>query len=629
MNSFAAAIATTSSTATATDEHEEQKHMNNHEEDQEDDEYILCDYSQDFLMATATATAVVSVTEETKKEEQDNDDHEKEEEQEQDNDGIGSIFSNSFIGSVSTIEKKDDEEEEEEEEEEDDDDANSVPSHIKGPGSQVDHNLRSSFQTASLFPESWSPFLALMLWMTLAFSLLFYDRVRWTSERRTLIHKVHTGRREVLVQLQRMNEIYYKDRYQTNPPSSFRADGSMNPHAILHTTNEIINLETLCEEYYLFQDIFEPEDFDHSSEYDLYQSCQRIGKSNNKSIPQKQQQPKPFQAVTSSPPSSSPSSSSFETPSAPALPPSPTSLKWQHCTNDATACLRKFGRSKLHDALIGFSRKYWKSVRVVQEGENPTQYFRRDVQQLFKEVAESTWETIVRIEQAMDEMEDAIQKAVKLPIIEDEPKPDVRTSRGLGRKKYLTPPPEQLEGTFRRHPIENPWHDVSISFHKSSNNNNNTLVWSNKAGISWNLELTKSGRSLLLNDDCPYYMNGQRHVEVEVESMGKKSVVVTALIFQEERYVKEEDTPTTTTLPYHSPLASIVYPPKVPIMDTQQQQQQQQQRVINHESVKAVPVPTLVPFGRYAWNDGDGEMQKRTHSFTANAAAVGKKPRKI
>ena len=90
----------------------------------------------------------------------------------------------------------------------------------------------------------------------------------------------------------------------------------------------------------------------------------------------------------------------------------------------------------------------------------------------------------------------------------------------LGEKK--------LEGDYRREPVENGWHEVSIV---SAGGN---LLWKNAAGAEWALEVRKD--SLWAGRDCPY---GELLVPVEIDESGK----VTAVYFMDARYKRVKDRP--------------------------------------------------------------------------------------
>jgi hypothetical protein len=73
--------------------------------------------------------------------------------------------------------------------------------------------------------------------------------------------------------------------------------------------------------------------------------------------------------------------------------------------------------------------------------------------------------------------------------------------------RYAPPPvellrrikPAMLLGTYRRHPVENPWHEGTIDSPASQ------LRWTNYAGTSWRLEPNLAKGSLLTGPDNPYY----------------------------------------------------------------------------------------------------------------------------
>ena len=61
-------------------------------------------------------------------------------------------------------------------------------------------------------------------------------------------------------------------------------------------------------------------------------------------------------------------------------------------------------------------------------------------------------------------------------------------------------------GAYRREPVTNDWHEVTITLEGES------LRWSNAAGVSWALSVR--GDALWTGDDCPY---GENQLTIEVE----------------------------------------------------------------------------------------------------------------
>jgi hypothetical protein len=80
--------------------------------------------------------------------------------------------------------------------------------------------------------------------------------------------------------------------------------------------------------------------------------------------------------------------------------------------------------------------------------------------------------------------------------------------------------PAVLAGNYRRLPVLNDWHEVSVT------NNGGALRWNNAAGVSWGLEIRDGG--LWTESDCPYGIS-----ELDVEGT---EAAVTALWFGGERY---------------------------------------------------------------------------------------------
>ena len=64
---------------------------------------------------------------------------------------------------------------------------------------------------------------------------------------------------------------------------------------------------------------------------------------------------------------------------------------------------------------------------------------------------------------------------------------------------------DTILGTYRRLPVENPWHIGTISY---KNKSKNVLQWTNKAGISWDLFVDGDQNILKTGDDNPYFDSG-------------------------------------------------------------------------------------------------------------------------
>jgi len=76
-------------------------------------------------------------------------------------------------------------------------------------------------------------------------------------------------------------------------------------------------------------------------------------------------------------------------------------------------------------------------------------------------------------------------------------------------------PAESLTGTYRRLPVENPWHEGSISI--KSGGDGKMLEWMNKAGVRWNL-MPDLERGVMRTDQTnPYFKKGATEFRLEKE----------------------------------------------------------------------------------------------------------------
>ena len=71
---------------------------------------------------------------------------------------------------------------------------------------------------------------------------------------------------------------------------------------------------------------------------------------------------------------------------------------------------------------------------------------------------------------------------------------------------------DAILGTYRRLPVENPWHIGTISYRNSSEK---VLQWTNDAGISWDLFADFDQNILKTSDDNPYFDSGWREFKLE------------------------------------------------------------------------------------------------------------------
>jgi len=71
---------------------------------------------------------------------------------------------------------------------------------------------------------------------------------------------------------------------------------------------------------------------------------------------------------------------------------------------------------------------------------------------------------------------------------------------------------DAILGTYRRLPVENPWHIGTISYKNSSRK---VLQWTNDAGISWDLFADFDQNILKTGDDNPYFDSGWKEFKLE------------------------------------------------------------------------------------------------------------------
>jgi hypothetical protein len=91
---------------------------------------------------------------------------------------------------------------------------------------------------------------------------------------------------------------------------------------------------------------------------------------------------------------------------------------------------------------------------------------------------------------------------------------------------------DAIFGDYRRLPVENPWHEGTIS--RNDGAGGAALRWTNKAGVSWGLSLDFDRGVLLTGADNPYYEAGAREFELDVRDGG-----VVGFWFNHEHYLRE------------------------------------------------------------------------------------------
>ncbi|HIA69949.1 TPA: hypothetical protein EYN98_28695 [Candidatus Poribacteria bacterium] len=71
---------------------------------------------------------------------------------------------------------------------------------------------------------------------------------------------------------------------------------------------------------------------------------------------------------------------------------------------------------------------------------------------------------------------------------------------------------DDILGTYRRLPVENPWHIGTISY---KNDSEKVLQWTNKAGVSWDIFADFDQNILKTGDDNPYFDSGLREFKLK------------------------------------------------------------------------------------------------------------------
>lgn len=93
----------------------------------------------------------------------------------------------------------------------------------------------------------------------------------------------------------------------------------------------------------------------------------------------------------------------------------------------------------------------------------------------------------------------------------------------------------QLLGTYRREPVQNPWHVGDIRIGPG-------LEWRNTAGVRWDLSDDVAHGRLPTGPDCPYYglWNGRTFdIVLERDAMGDLTSVVRGFAFTGELYLRQ------------------------------------------------------------------------------------------
>ena len=90
------------------------------------------------------------------------------------------------------------------------------------------------------------------------------------------------------------------------------------------------------------------------------------------------------------------------------------------------------------------------------------------------------------------------------------------------------PSPQSLVGSYRRYPTENDYHKAVIRC------DNDELTWHNDAGQVWTLRLEDN--SLYIDESCPFYQDGVRLMDVQLEGD-----VVVGVEFMGDVYACQED----------------------------------------------------------------------------------------
>ena len=65
---------------------------------------------------------------------------------------------------------------------------------------------------------------------------------------------------------------------------------------------------------------------------------------------------------------------------------------------------------------------------------------------------------------------------------------------------------DEIAGSYERTPVQNEWHEVTITA------NDGELTWTNAANVSWSLNI--DGDTFESGPDCPY---GVQELEIEAE----------------------------------------------------------------------------------------------------------------
>ncbi len=96
---------------------------------------------------------------------------------------------------------------------------------------------------------------------------------------------------------------------------------------------------------------------------------------------------------------------------------------------------------------------------------------------------------------------------------------------------------EELVGHYQRRPVENDWHDVTLTHIPGKPDQ---LLWKNKAGVRWTLTLGENGSPLRTDKSCPYFSTGEPWqnvvVEFHPETDGETPRRIHRLLFGQDAY---------------------------------------------------------------------------------------------
>ncbi len=98
--------------------------------------------------------------------------------------------------------------------------------------------------------------------------------------------------------------------------------------------------------------------------------------------------------------------------------------------------------------------------------------------------------------------------------------------------------PAQIAGRYSREPVQNGWHNGTITVGE------NSLLWKNTAGALWNLQWNQKGE-LITGDDNPYFKSNPAsgrsfRIRLKRDAAGKYTTAIDGFMFQDEFYRKVE-----------------------------------------------------------------------------------------